>query len=82
MIKKTTATYTFSFIFFANILSEAAKNVEVFPQLLRRIATNQAGKTLRHSRYNGPEDWNESGTHGSLKSPVCSCVSITLPASS
>ncbi|HEY4256216.1 MAG TPA: hypothetical protein VGM66_03275 [Candidatus Udaeobacter sp.] len=40
MIKKTTATYAFSFIFLANILSEAAKNVEVFPPLLRRIATN------------------------------------------
>ncbi|MGH7982113.1 MAG: hypothetical protein ACREFF_03080 [Candidatus Udaeobacter sp.] len=46
MIKKTTATYAFSFIFLANILSEAAKNVEVFPPLLRRIATNQAGKNL------------------------------------
>jgi hypothetical protein len=33
------------------------------------------GKTLRHSRYNRSEDWNESGTHGSLKSPICSCVS-------
>ena len=56
MIKKTTVTYkaaptaifseTFSFIFLANILSAAAKNGEVFPPLLRRIATNQAGKNL------------------------------------
>jgi hypothetical protein len=37
---------TFSFIFLANLLSAAAKNVEVFPPLLRRIATNQAGKNL------------------------------------
>ena len=54
MIKKTTVTYeaaptaifseTFSFIFVAHILKAAAKNVEVFPSLLRRIATNQAGK--------------------------------------
>jgi hypothetical protein len=36
----------FSFIFFANILSAAAKNVEVSPPLLRRIAADQAGKNL------------------------------------
>src|ERR1051326_8592291 len=73
MIKKTTVTYEaaptaifperFSFIFLANILSAAAKNVEVLPPLLHRIATHHAGK---------------SGSHGSLISPLRSFVSTTF----
>jgi hypothetical protein len=67
MIKKTTATYeaaptaifseTFGFIFLANILSAAAKNVEVFPSLLRRIATSvlvrrdHVASAITHSAY-------------------------------
>jgi hypothetical protein len=86
MIKKTTVTYeaaptaifseTFSFIF-QEYSKRSREKCRGFLRCCAASPPTKPGKTLRYSCYNGSEDWNESGTQGSLKSPLCSFVSIT-----